>query len=222
MKINGISLSVVVVLVGLVASPGSTGTVAAQDTIKPRGDRLGVDDDATSQSDKTLVNDVLPSDTDTKSEKDSKAVNTKQSQADRERNERLAKYLSGKDFLGRFTTDDSDGNPAAECYTISSCKLTDQPDLFEMQVRIQYGGRDVNVPLRVKILFADKTPVITVDSMFIPGLGTFDARVLIRNGRYAGTWRHDDHGGHLFGKIVETPKAAENPKPDADANSSNE
>jgi hypothetical protein len=43
--------------------------------------------------------------------------------------------------------------------------------------------------------------VITVDSVKIPGLGTFSARVLLDGARYAGTWSHDEKGGHLFGMI---------------------
>jgi len=43
--------------------------------------------------------------------------------------------------------------------------------------------------------------VITMDSFWIPGMGTFGARVLIHSGRYAGTWQHDAVGGHLFGVI---------------------
>jgi hypothetical protein len=32
-------------------------------------------------------------------------------------------------------------------------------------------------------------------------LGTFDARVVIHDQKYAGTWKHGEVGGHLFGTI---------------------
>ena len=35
----------------------------------------------------------------------------------------------------------------------------------------------------------------------IPNLGTFTARVVIYDGRYAGTWQHGKVGGNLFGRI---------------------
>jgi hypothetical protein len=35
----------------------------------------------------------------------------------------------------------------------------------------------------------------------IAGLGTFSSRVLIHEEWYAGTWRHDKVGGHLWGRI---------------------
>jgi hypothetical protein len=44
--------------------------------------------------------------------------------------------------------------------------------------------------------------VITLDSVTIPGLGTFSSRVVIDGPLYAGTWQHDAVGGHMFGKIV--------------------
>jgi hypothetical protein len=40
-----------------------------------------------------------------------------------------------------------------------------------------------------------------MDNMTIPGLGTFSARVVLHQDKYAGTWQHDEAGGHLFGKI---------------------
>jgi hypothetical protein len=40
-----------------------------------------------------------------------------------------------------------------------------------------------------------------LDNVAIPGLGTFDARVIIDGNRYAGTWTHGEVGGHMFGKI---------------------
>ena len=44
--------------------------------------------------------------------------------------------------------------------------------------------------------------MITIDRVTFPGFGTFDARVLIRKGKYAGTWAHSGgKGGHLFGTI---------------------
>ena len=71
-----------------------------------------------------------------------------------------------------------------------------------LKVRIKYGGKDVTVPLPpMDIKWAGSTPVITVDQMTIPGMGTFDARVLIRKGKYSGTWSHNDVGGHMFGTI---------------------
>lgn len=122
------------------------------------------------------------------------------------RETRLAKYLSGTQFIGKFTVDGKDGSPKTEAYTIKSCEKLPAADLYRFTARIKYGNVDQELPMDLKIVWAGKTPVITLDSLWIPGMGTFDARVLIQPGpqagRYAGTWQHGDHGGHLFGKIV--------------------
>ncbi|MCO8120490.1 hypothetical protein NHH03_01980 [Stieleria sp. TO1_6] len=115
---------------------------------------------------------------------------------------RLAEYLSGTQFVGKFTVDGADNDPKTETYTIKSCEKLPTADLYRLTARIKYGQVDQEVPLDLKILWSGDTPVITLESIWIPGMGTFDAHVLIRAGRYAGTWQHGDKGGHLFGKIV--------------------
>jgi hypothetical protein len=70
------------------------------------------------------------------------------------------------------------------------------------QAQIQYGEHNVTLPLTLRVIWAGETPVITVDDLPVPGLGTYSARVMFHEDRYAGTWRGADHGGHLFGRIV--------------------
>ena len=112
------------------------------------------------------------------------------------------KTLSGVTLVGRFVIEgEDDGAMKEEKYTIS--KVTKlQGDYWLFQVRIQYGGHDVTLPLPLRVKWAGDTPVITVTDAAIPGLGTYTARVVIYRGKYAGTWSSKDHGGQLFGKIV--------------------
>nr|WP_246114287.1 hypothetical protein [Rubripirellula tenax] len=119
------------------------------------------------------------------------------------RETRLASYLSGAQFVGKFTVDGKeDKSPKTEHYTISKCEKLPEADKYRLTARIKYGEVDSEVPLDIKILWSGDTPVITLDAMWIPGMGTFDARVMIHSGRYAGTWQHDAVGGHMLGKIV--------------------
>ena len=119
-----------------------------------------------------------------------------------DREQTLADYLSGATFSGKFTIDGKeDASPKTEQYIISKCEKLPEPDMYRMTARIKYGETDSEVPLDLKILWAGSTPVITLDSLWIPGMGTFGARVLIHSGRYAGTWQHDAVGGHMFGRI---------------------
>lgn len=116
---------------------------------------------------------------------------------------KFEKGLTNTKFIGKFTvTGMEDQAPKEEEYTITKVTKLDKGNWWEITARIKYGDHDLTVPMRMEVKWADKTPVITVDRLFIPGLGTFDARVLLRKDKYAGTWAHDDVGGHLFGRIV--------------------
>ena len=117
------------------------------------------------------------------------------------REQRLADYLTNKKFVGSFTIDGQDDPPKTEEYLISKCEKIAGENLYRLTARIRYGDTDKEVPLDLKILFAGETPVITLDGFWIPGMGTFDARVLIRKDHYAGTWQHGEHGGHMMGQI---------------------
>lgn len=119
------------------------------------------------------------------------------------RETRIVNYLTGAKFVGKYTTDkDKDLDAKQEAYTISKVEKLPEADMYRLTSRIQYGSTDSEVPMDLKILWAGSTPVITLDNVWVPGLGTFSARVLIHDGRYSGTWSHDEVGGHLFGKIV--------------------
>ena len=112
------------------------------------------------------------------------------------------KNLSNTKFIGQFTvTGMESGGLKKEEYTITKVRKLPKDDLWEINARIKYGDHDVTVPMVMAVKWAGKTPVITVDRMLVPGLGTFDARVLLRKDKYAGTWSHGKVGGHLFGNI---------------------
>ena len=81
-------------------------------------------------------------------------------------------------------------------------------DYWLFQAQIRYGEHQVTLPLTLRVIWAGETPVITVDDLPVPGLGTYSARVMFHEGRYAGTWQGADHGGHLFGRII-APDAKE-------------
>ena len=117
--------------------------------------------------------------------------------------QRFQEMLSGVTLTGHFTITGEKESSALreEKYTIKKVtKLSDDYWLFF--TRIQYGGRDVTVPLKLEVKWAEDTPIITLTDLELPNLGTFTARVIIYRGQYAGTWSSDKHGGHLFGIIT--------------------
>jgi len=140
------------------------------------------------------------------SEKSGETADTNERIKQQPREQRIANYLTGAKFLGSFSVDSKGvGDLKEEAYTISKCEKLPEADMYRLTARIKYGDTDGEFPMDLKILWAGNTPVITLDQVWIPGLGTFSARVLILNGRYAGTWDHDAVGGHLIGRIEKEP-----------------
>jgi hypothetical protein len=110
--------------------------------------------------------------------------------------------LSGVKLVGRFTILGKDDGPLPkEEYTINSVKKMPEGDYWLFTSRIQYGDKDVTLPLPLEVKWAGDTPVITLTDFTIPAMGTFSARVVIYKNKYSGTWTHGKVGGHLFGVI---------------------
>ena len=94
------------------------------------------------------------------------------------------------------------GEARTEKYTISRATKVSDKNHWLILARVQYGTKDVTLPVPVVIEWADDTPVISITNAGLPGLGTYSARVLVYDGLYAGTWSGSGHGGVLSGQIV--------------------
>jgi len=115
---------------------------------------------------------------------------------------KLEADLTNVKLVGKFTiAGREDREPKAEEYTITSALKLPEGDVWLIKARIKYGDKDVTVPMPLEIKWAGDTPLITLTKFTIPQLGTFSSRVVIYEGRYAGTWQHGQVGGHLFGRI---------------------
>ena len=108
--------------------------------------------------------------------------------------------MTGAVLVGHFNIDGQDAPAREDRYTIVKATKM-QGELWLLTVRIQYGGRDLTLPLPVPVRWAGDTPVISVTDLTVPGAGTYTAHVVIYRGRYAGTWSGADHGGAMWGKI---------------------
>lgn len=75
-------------------------------------------------------------------------------------------------------------------------------DIWTFHARIQYGDKDVTLPVPVKLSWAGDTPMVSVTDLGLPGLGTYTARVVFYRDSYAGMWWGGQHGGNMFGRIV--------------------
>jgi hypothetical protein len=115
----------------------------------------------------------------------------------------LSKMLSGATLEGSFTVTGPGSDSAKlsrEKYTLGEVKKMGG-DVWLFPTRIEYGGKDVKLPIPVPIQWAGDTPVVVVDSVDLPGFGAVSARVMFFSGHYAGYWQHGKHSGNLFGEI---------------------
>ena len=110
--------------------------------------------------------------------------------------------------------------PKPEQYEISKAgKIND--DYWLISARITFAEKDVTIPVPVRVVWAEDTPVISLTNVTLPMLGTYSARVMIYGHFYAGTWFGAGHGGVMSGRIVKnaetsaSDRAQHDPGPDA-------
>jgi len=111
--------------------------------------------------------------------------------------------------------------PLPDRYEIASvAKILD--DFWVINARIQYGDRDVTVPITVRVVWVEDTPVITLDDLSIPLIGTYSARVIIHRNFYSGTWlsNENNYGGILAGRIRKSGDAPPAAKPQSETDAS--
>ena len=84
--------------------------------------------------------------------------------------------------------------------------------LWRFAARVQFNNKDVPVAINVPVFFAGDTAVLWLPRQAVQGLGTYDARLVIYKGGYAGTWGGGTGGGKMFGNIVKND-ASGGPKP---------
>lgn len=115
------------------------------------------------------------------------------------------KALSGTTLTGFFTIvgAKNDAAPKSDSYQIS--KVTKGGNFFLFHAKF---GKANLPPLPLRVVWAGNKPVITMDKVVIPAMGTFSVHLLIDGDRYAGTWSHGKTVGHMWGMIKKTATKA--------------
>jgi len=125
----------------------------------------------------------------------------------------FSEQMTGSVLVGHYSVVGKETKPAnPERYELKKvAKVKD--DLWLFEARIKYGQTDVTVPLMLRVVWADDTPMITLTEATLPGLAAaFSSRVMFHGDRYAGTWQHGKVGGHLWGTIEKADAEKEPPK----------
>ncbi len=117
--------------------------------------------------------------------------------------------MSGTTLTGYFSVigEEKDGPPNSDSYQIA--KVTKGGNFFLFHAKF---GKAQLPPLPLKVVWAGKKPVITMDKIVIPGFGTFSTHLLIDGNMYAGTWSHGETVGHMWGTIAKTNKSGKGKK----------
>ncbi len=135
----------------------------------------------------------------------------KLSQAELE--QRFAKTLTGATLKGSWQMTGEQGlagkaplsKPREDKYTIVSVHKQED-DWWLFNARIEFGENDLTLPIRLRVVWAGDTAVITVDDFGFPGIGLYSARVMIYGNFYTGVWYGTNYGGVMSGQIVRSEK----------------
>ncbi len=137
-----------------------------------------------------------------------------------EREQKFKKLMTGAKLTGLFTIEGKSMKDQVEdTYEIRKVeKAKADGETWLITSRVKYGKNDYEMPFPIDVKWAGDTPVLTLEKLSFPGLGTFSCRVVLHGTKYAGTWQHDNVGGHMFGNIklaedaaVEKPAEGEKP-----------
>jgi len=117
--------------------------------------------------------------------------------------------LTGVRLVG-FTTLDGVEGLKEDSYTIR--RATKQEDgRWRFEAQIEFGGTPVPIAMALPVEWAGDTPVISVDDLKFPMMGSYTARVLFHGDQYVGVWTGKEHGGQMFGRIEPLPAEQDTP-----------
>ncbi len=118
----------------------------------------------------------------------------------------FAELLTGATLQGYTTLTGEDGSLknkelTGDSYTLK--RVTKQDDgQWKFEAVIHYGGKPIPIAIPLPVEWAGDTPMIAVDNLAVPFMGTYDARVVFHGDQYVGVWSGDGYGGHIFGQVV--------------------
>ncbi len=121
---------------------------------------------------------------------------------ERQRFQKFARQLENVKLTGHFTIIGKDQPPRKESYEILNVQKLGEGDLWLFTTLIRKGGESVTLPIPLPVKWVGNKPVIHMDNLTIPTMGTFSAFVIFDDDRYAGTWAHGKTTGHLYGTIA--------------------
>ena len=120
-----------------------------------------------------------------------------------EQEAKLVATLTNATLKGRWCAikDGQLGPDKEDTYTIVSVTKLGG-DQWQINARLAYGGKDLDLPIPAKVKWAGDTPVLIFDNITLGAGRTYSARLMIYEKTYSGWWTAPDHGGLLNGVIT--------------------
>lgn len=132
-----------------------------------------------------------------------------QEKSEPERFKAFAEMMQNVKLKGSFTIVGQDVPPKADgAYVIKSVRKIEEGDYWVFDALVEHEGKEMPLQIPIEVKWSGDTPVITLENLTIPALGTFSARIVLYRNTYAGLWVHGDVKGHMYGVIEKVPAAA--------------
>jgi len=120
----------------------------------------------------------------------------------------FAEKLTNATLVGSFSVDGKEDAKTDRYQIVKAEKL--EGDDWEITARMKIGQNQVDLPIVLKVFWADDTPVMSLTNLTIPGVGSaFTTRLMFHGDRYAGSWQHGSYGGLMWGRIEKTTEKTE-------------
>jgi hypothetical protein len=137
-----------------------------------------------------------------------------QEKSEEERFQAFAKMMANVKMVGSFTVAGEAAAPKQDgAYVIKSVRKIPEGDYWVFDALVEHEGKEMPLQIPIEVKWSGDTPVITLENLTIPALGTFSARIVIYRDAYAGMWVHGPVKGHMYGVIEKA--AAEAPAGEA-------
>jgi hypothetical protein len=133
-----------------------------------------------------------------------------QEKSEEERFQAFTKMMTNVKLVGSFTVVGQAAPPKQDgAYVIKSVRKVPEGDYWVFSALVQHEGKEMPLEIPIEVKWSGDTPVITLENLTIPALGTFSARIVLYRDAYAGMWVHGPVKGHMYGVIEKA--AAEAP-----------
>lgn len=137
-----------------------------------------------------------------------------QEKSEEERFQAFARMMANVKMVGSFTVAGEAAAPKQDgAYVIKSVRKIPEGDYWVFDALVEHEGKEMPLQIPIEVKWSGDTPVITLENLTIPALGTFSARIVIYRDAYAGMWVHGPVKGHMYGVIEKA--AAEAPAGEA-------